>query len=183
MSALAPDHELARALDAQAPRTPEQVRTIVGRGGRGFRNIGLIVWAAVLLVAGVIGATTPGKEVATFFEALLFGLIWAGPTTIFVLVNQRKLTACAREGVLHRALVASARQVGKPGNRINDATLEVAHPDGRIGELRASGFAQLPQAGDTFEVLLHPGRPDLAGIVASPLGIIMARVQWRARAG
>ena len=170
--------DLVSALHAPVPRTPAQIRRIVGRGARFYRTFGLIVWSVVLLIPAVIGATTPGREIATFFDGLLMTVLMFGlPCQVFILINRRKLTALARSGRLREAIVSRAERMGRPGQQIVDATLDLTRPDGSTAHLRVSGLPTLPPVGAAYSVLVDAARPLEAGVIAPPVGILVARVQ------
>jgi hypothetical protein len=169
--------DLASALRAPVPRTPEQIRLIVGRGGRFYRTFAFIMWSVVLLVPAVVGATTPGREIATFFEGLMMtSLMFGLPCQIFITVNRRRLVALARSGLVRDAVVSRAVPRGRPGRQIVDATLDLARADGGKVRLRVSGLPTLPPVGTVYSVLVDETRPKVAGVVAPPVGIFVARV-------
>jgi len=170
--------ELAAALRAPVPRTPEQTRLIIGRGGRFYRGLGLIMWSVVVLIPAVVGFTSPGREWSTFFDGLLMTiLIFGVPTQIFVTVGRREITALARTGEMRTAVVSRAGTVGQPGKEIVDVAMNLARANGSVAVLQVSGLPVLPSVGDVYHVLVDPARPKVAGVIAPPVGIYVARVR------
>lgn len=170
--------EFDAALRAAVPRTPAQIRCIIARGDRFYRNFGLIIWSVVVLIPAVVGATTPGREISTFFDGLVMTVLMFGlPCQIFIVVNRRKLTALARSGILSQAVVSRSDKTGQPGKEVVDVTLDWVRGDGAIAHLRVSGLPALPAVGEVYNVLVDPAQPGIAGVIAPPVGIYVADVR------
>jgi uncharacterized RDD family membrane protein YckC len=132
----------------------------------------------VVIVPAVVGVTTPGRELAVFFDGLLMTVLMFGlPCQIFVVVNRRELTALARSGLLCHAVVSRAELRGQPGKAIVDVAMDLACADGSVAFLRVSGLPTLPSVGAVYGVLVDPARPLVAGVIAPPVGIYIASVQ------